>query len=359
MALLHLVTHWARARGVPLHVLTVDHGLRSESAGEADFVHGVSRDLGWPCDVLAWQGGVASARHARAGRHHLVASACRQAGISHLLIGHTLDDQVETFVMRARRGSGWYGLGGMDRLSPSPAWPEGEGLTLVRPLLAESRPGLRDWLADEGLAWVDDPTNLDTAYERVRARQMLAGAPDVHGRIAALTGRLGILRRAESLAMADIIEKRVTCHGDASLDFDPDGLPEERAVRVLGWLVQAVTGRAAVPREAMLRAAWQELACGGQNSRTLAGAWLVAGQGGRLSLYRDPGAIEAGSLYAHFDNRFARVAAGGPIVPRDGRAALGLPPAGSGPWRALVRPRLAHLCSLWRQLPKLSHLSGG
>ncbi|MEM1150896.1 MAG: tRNA lysidine(34) synthetase TilS [Pseudomonadota bacterium] len=357
VALLNSVTPWARARGAHLQILTVDHGLRPESSSEADAVEGASAVLNWPCKRLMWRQGAPAARRARVGRHSLLATACQEMGIEHLLLGHTLDDQLETVLIRARQGSGWYGLGGMDRLSPSPVWPAGEGLTLVRPLLDERRDALRAWLTDAGVRWIEDPTNEDAAYERVRVRRMLERAPGLRSRIAACLTHLSALRRAENLAMAASLETRVTAYPDASIDFDIDGLSEDRATRLLGWLVQAVAGAASMPRETVVRAALRSLSSGEAEARTLAGAWMVRGLNKTLSLYRDPGSIEtAQSGTALFDARFARAPAGEAIQPRDRRAKRASPPAESGVWREMIGPRLAHLCSLWRHLPKLSHL---
>jgi len=148
MALLTLAEGWARVRRSGLLALTVDHGLRQGSAREAAAVAAHCRARGIDHRTLSWQAGPATrtpARDRRAvqatarqARHALLAGALRAAGGKWLLMGHTGDDQIETFLMRARQGSGWYGLGGMDPVSVSPAWPEGRGVFLVRPLLGET-----------------------------------------------------------------------------------------------------------------------------------------------------------------------------------------------------------------------------
>ncbi|MEO0818270.1 MAG: tRNA lysidine(34) synthetase TilS [Pseudomonadota bacterium] len=360
VALLRLASDWARSNGKNLHVLTVDHGLRTASAVEASFVEGLADKLGWPSDILVWPGGQPSAWRARKGRHDLLARACQDRGIQHLMLGHTLDDQVETFLMRARQGSGWYGLGGIDRLSSSPSWPDGMDLTLVRPLLAEHRSDLRDLLTRLGQDWVDDPTNEDEAYERVRMRNLMAARPDTRRRIEGLLPRLAALRQSEQWALADAIGMRVTCYPDGSLDFDPAGLTVERAVRVLGWLVQTAAGGAVMPRETVLRRAFDAIVTGVAEARTLAGAWLVANPESTIAIYRDEGSMANPCRRdGHFDGRFARAGAGEPILPRDWRAAKTLPADAGHKWRALTGPRLAHLCSIWRRLPKLSQVSRG
>jgi len=358
LALLLMASEWAVGRGLKLHVFTVDHGLRPESPAETRFVAASSARLGWPCDVLMAGPCTPSARRARKARHTILAESCARKGLGHLLLGHTHDDQVETFLMRAGRGSGWYGLGAMDRLSPSPAWPEGRGLTLVRPLLGEQRQVLRDWLVSRGQDWIDDPTNDNQDYERVRLRKLLREEPLIYGRISRMLPRLAILRQAEQAQLVRAIDSRVTFYPDASLDFDPTGLNEERALRILGWLVQAVAGKAQMPRGSMLAKALHGLVSGADTSRTVGGAWLVAKPGGLVSIYRDRGRMVKRAWFQPvFDGRLQVRCEGEETVARDWRAARGLPFGEVEKWTSLVEPRLRHVCSIWGQLPSLSQVS--
>lgn len=64
-------------------------------------------------------------------------------------------------------------LGRLRDWSPSPAWPEGRGLMLLRPMLDVGRAELRDWLTEQGLGWIDDPSNEDLRFARSRARASL------------------------------------------------------------------------------------------------------------------------------------------------------------------------------------------
>jgi tRNA(Ile)-lysidine synthase len=84
-----------------------------------------------------------------------------------VLTAHTQDDQAETVVMRLARGSGVDGLSAMETGTVR------DGVTLVRPLLPVSRERLRDTLRQAGMTWIDDPTNENTAHERVRVRKAL------------------------------------------------------------------------------------------------------------------------------------------------------------------------------------------
>lgn len=95
-------------------------------------------------------------------------------GVDRIALGHTRDDRLETFLMRARQGSGWYGLAGLMPDGFSPVWPEGRSLPIVRPLLAFGREELRDELRTRGIAWIEDPSNDSARFERVRMRRLLA-----------------------------------------------------------------------------------------------------------------------------------------------------------------------------------------
>ncbi|MCA0044033.1 tRNA lysidine(34) synthetase TilS [Celeribacter litoreus] len=170
MALLHLMAEWASEEGVRLKVVTVNHGLRSEAAEEARFVAEVSKRLQLQHTTLNWTGYTGSGNlqdAARRARYRLMADWAKAEGISTIALAHTADDQAETFFMRLARASGIDGLTGMQRRRSA------EGITWVRPLLLQERAELRDYLRDIREPWVDDPTNDDEAYERVRVRKAM------------------------------------------------------------------------------------------------------------------------------------------------------------------------------------------
>nr|WP_312736753.1 tRNA lysidine(34) synthetase TilS [Brevundimonas sp.] len=173
VALLHLAADWARARGRPLLALTVDHGLNPDSARWTAEAAEAARAAGADWRGLTWDGdkpatGLTAA--ARAARHRLIGEAAREAGARVILMAHTADDAAEADWMRARGAT----LGRVREWSPSPAWPEGRGVMLLRPLLEERRATLRRWLNGRGLSWIEDPANADPRFGRSRARQALA-----------------------------------------------------------------------------------------------------------------------------------------------------------------------------------------
>ena len=179
IALLQLAADWAAGAGRPLLVLTVDHRLHPDSARWAGVVEVQARALGLPCRVLPWtaakpETGLPAA--ARRARHKLLATAARQEGARVILFGHTLDDHRENQLIRLDATP----MGRLWTWSPSPVWPEGRGVYILRPLLSLRRESLRGWLQSPGASWIEDPGNADLRFSRARARAKLAawGRPD-------------------------------------------------------------------------------------------------------------------------------------------------------------------------------------
>jgi tRNA(Ile)-lysidine synthase len=250
-ALLHLARDWAAARGRTLRVLTIDHRLRPEAADEAASIATLCHTLGLEHQTLAWNAPVPRQAAARRARHALLATALRAAGGQLLLTGHTADDQAETVLMRARQGSGWYGLAGMRRLSLSPVWPEGDGIWIARPLLGETRAALRSFLTGQGADWIDDPSNANAAFERVRVRRRL-GSPGTAARVLACQKGFARLRAVEDAFLARCMGTQVSALPDGSVVTRLAGLPPERAARALGVLIQCTGGRETPPRSESL-----------------------------------------------------------------------------------------------------------
>jgi tRNA(Ile)-lysidine synthase len=175
MALMTLACDWAKARGRKVLALSVDHGLQAEGAAWSRFALEAAAGLGARTRLLTWEGGKPTTglpAAARAARHALLAEAAREAGAGVILLAHTADDIAEAAVMRAEGSN----LGDLRDWSPSPAWPEGRDVFLLRPLLGARRAELRAFLRGRGLGWIEDPANADTKYARSRARAALASA---------------------------------------------------------------------------------------------------------------------------------------------------------------------------------------
>jgi tRNA(Ile)-lysidine synthase len=170
MVLTSMLSRWAQSEGCPtIHALTVDHGLRAESATEAEQVGQWVKD--WPHvthHILRWESDKPDARimeEARRARYDLMRDYCRKNGIRHLFVAHHQDDQAETFLIRLAGGSGLDGLAGMRSVQEL-----GPDFSLVRPFLGFSKERLIATCATHSIPYVDDPSNQKTDYLRPRLR---------------------------------------------------------------------------------------------------------------------------------------------------------------------------------------------
>ena len=170
IALLQVLARQARSRSWTLTVAHLDHGMRDDSAADRAFVETAAGALGLP--VVADRRSVARLRRrdespeeaARRVRRAFLLESATALGCEAVALGHTLDDQAETILMRLIRGAGPRALAGMAAQGPGP---------LVRPLLQLERTALRTMLQRRGWEYRDDPTNAEQRFDRNRLRQRL------------------------------------------------------------------------------------------------------------------------------------------------------------------------------------------
>lgn len=168
-ALTLIAADWARENGRRLIVLTVDHQLRPESRDWTRACAALAARLDLEFHALDWMGdkpahGLPAA--ARTARHRLLAAAARDLGARVTLLGHTASDLDEAAAMRLEGST----TPSPREWSPSPVWPEGREVFLLRPMLALARAEIREWLNAQGQTWIEDPSNSDLRFARARAR---------------------------------------------------------------------------------------------------------------------------------------------------------------------------------------------
>lgn len=285
IAMLHL----AAKAGLRVHAVTVDHGLRPQAADEAAGVGRICAGIGVPHKTLHWHwdgtGNLQDA--ARRGRRTLMADWALRQGLTTVALAHTRDDVAETFLMRLSRGAGVDGLAAM-----ASDW-HANGVRWLRPLLAVSRADLRDWLVAQGLPWVEDPSNDNPRFDRVRARRALALlAPtgiNAEG-LAAVAGHLAEARMALE-AVADAAMVRVVQDRVAGLVLDRDALAGEAAEiqrRVLVKVILTVAPAGYAPRGHAVQMLLGRLLAG--RDGVLAGC-RFQGIKGRLWAFREARAV--------------------------------------------------------------------
>ena len=175
MGLLALAAQAKQIKDAPnFTVLTVNHGLRDAATAEAAQVAAQCEKLNLPhvtlmADSKLGMGDVQ--QQARKMRYRLMAAWCSAHGAQALVVAHHRDDQAETVLMRMARGSGVNGLAGM--AARQVLQTETTPLLLLRPLLNYGGAELKALAQAAGLPIVEDPSNHDPQFERVRWRRLL------------------------------------------------------------------------------------------------------------------------------------------------------------------------------------------
>lgn len=285
MALLHLTLAWAAASKCHVSALVVDHQLRAGSSDEASAVAGRAEAAGATSTILRWDGPHPSAgiqEAARDARYSLMIAWCRGQGVGDLLVGHQMEDQAATVLMRIQRGSGVDGLAAMAAVTPR------DGIRVHRPMLKLRREELRTWLQHRGIEWVEDPTNSVERYERNRLDDFLGrerGDDDLVEKLSLLAQRQASASDAlEQMAQQLWQKHRSTRAGrtvfPASAFHDS---PAEIRLRLLRLGMQEVT--AEWPRRAAAEALLQAL---GNSGKANAGGVLVRLTPASLEFTREP-----------------------------------------------------------------------
>ncbi|WP_299943692.1 tRNA lysidine(34) synthetase TilS [uncultured Ruegeria sp.] len=249
-ALMRLLADIAQQEQIELFAATVDHGLRSESASEALTVAALAQHWGIPHETLKWQGWDRKGNlqdQARRARYRLLAEWAETNALQAIALGHTADDQAETVLMRLGRAAGVSGLSAMSGIRA-----EG-GITLLRPLLAVTRSRLRDYLTAQSVSWIDDPSNQDQRFDRIKARQALSGLDQIGitpQTLARVAENMGQAREA----LAQFTQESALRHlkaidGDLCVDREGFGtLPEEIRRRLVVASVSWIAGGEYPPR---------------------------------------------------------------------------------------------------------------
>lgn len=270
IALMILSAAWARAydRPQPI-VLTVDHGLRAAAAEEAQQVTEWATAHGLRSQILRWTNSKSERNvqsTAREARFRLLGCYCLDHKIRSLALAHTQDDQAETVLLRLARGSGVDGLSSMRAVGTLPLTdPQFAAIRLLRPLLSITRGTLRATLEIAGQQWLEDPSNEDPRFARVRMRKAIALLskeainPARLAKTAALMDRARLALDHGALALRQRIV-RFDNSGYAELNAAPLlDAPTELGLRVLADVLQNVGGSAYRPRLSRLERLYNAL----------------------------------------------------------------------------------------------------
>ena len=305
MALLYLMHEWASQNHQKLYVATVDHGLRKESASEAKIVETECKKLNIECKILKWNGWNKVGNlldAARNARNELIGEWADELRLNSVATGHTADDQAETFLLRLARGSGVDGLSGMAPFGYKKA------MLWFRPILAYRRSDLRAFLSYKGIKWVDDPSNEDTRFERIKMRQaqnMLDNLGLTVDRLVETADKMATARSALELLTKRCAENvtSLTILGTVKLDVKAFSLlPLELRYRLIAHVLKWVSGSKYRPRFNSLIESSNRLSIG--KDHTLMGCHIIS-DGIFAEVCREVSKIESIKDFSKpFDNKW-------------------------------------------------------
>lgn len=353
-ALALLAAEWVRARGGTLAALTVDHGLRPESAEEARQVAARMAAAGIDGCVLGvgervTRGRPGSQAAARELRYEALLSWCRRHGVRYLLLGHHRRDQAETVLMRLLHGSGLDGLAGMA------SRVERADVHLLRPLLAIPPDRLRAFLLARGQSWISDPSNASPAFERNRLRgasAALGPAGLAEGALLRLAAAAGVGRRAFATYLASWLADGCRLHPAGWARLDADVLAAagpDLAAAMLGRVIATVGGRPWPPGAEESARLARALRTAGPGPVGSLGGCVVARTRDGILCYRELRNLPPARPLASPDED-TLTTPGGEVALWDGRFRVRWRLAPPAPWRSLqLRPLGADGWRQWRE----------
>lgn len=273
MALVLAAQQWAVPRRGRVAALTINHGLRPDAEAEADQVRAWLGSLDIEHHVLTWTNPMPSAAgvqaRARMARYDLIEDWCRARGILHVLLGHHVGDQAETIAMRRARQSSGRGLAGMALAS------ERAGVRLIRPFLSTEPGLLRERLRTAGQAWIEDPSNNDPRFERVRVRHSLDGR---NGSEIDLGINAGVHRIRIDENAAHLMAGGVRSYPSGFLTLERKvfaSVPEDAQQDILARMVQVVSGAPYRPRHDRVARLVAKLLAADASDATLGGCRVL------------------------------------------------------------------------------------
>ncbi|MCX7561130.1 tRNA lysidine(34) synthetase TilS [Sulfitobacter sp. F26204] len=290
MALLKLLQAFCKTESISLRAVTVDHGLRPEAADEAAFVSRYCASIGVPHDTLVWgkwAGAGNLQNSARLARYEHMADWAKRHGITTIATGHTVDDQAETVLMRLARRSGVDGLSAIQHRVLR------HGVTWVRPLLKARREILRAYLREGAVRWINDPSNENEVFDRIKARKVLE-----------LLNPLGIDAEALGEVAENMAEARKSLEwqtflaakhvvsvqagavvlAEVGFRLQPAEIRRRLMIKAINW----ITGRVYAPRRGALANVFTALETG---QAATVGGCHIRRIGGRIWIFREYNAV--------------------------------------------------------------------
>ncbi len=224
--LLDILADIKEIMGYSLNAVYIDHGIRpqSEMIFECSHIEKYSKSF-FPVSVHirhippgkitheASESGRSVEDLAREYRYRIIEDLKVELGASHVATGHTLDDQIETLIMRFFQGSGIHGLSGIPEVRDG----------FIRPLISVEKKEILKYLNNNKIPYVTDQTNLSTIYLRNKVRHTLLPVikevfPGYRRSLSSFAGKMEAVRSVleKSVPPLDI---RLDGNGDASFSY--------------------------------------------------------------------------------------------------------------------------------------------
>ena len=291
IGMLVLASEWAIINKKKIYVVTVNHNLRKEAKEEVIFTREFTKKLGFSHSTLDWKkplkiGNLQS--QASLARKKLISNWAKENNIKTVLLAHTIDDQVETILMRFSRGSGVDGLIGMKKLV------EIHGIFWVRPLLTITRSNLRKFLKLKKINWVEDPSNKDRKYLRVKFRNVISQLGEIGINTNLVVNTSVRMENAKKVLNDVAVEAfnnfvKLKKWGDIEISKDIFNLcREDTFLRTLAGIIKGISGSIYRPRYKELINFVEDLNNKNFKARTLSGVLARAISQNKVVLRREP-----------------------------------------------------------------------
>ncbi|MCC9599903.1 tRNA lysidine(34) synthetase TilS [Stieleria sp. JC731] len=272
-----------------------NHALRgSQSEGDHEFVVNLAGQLGVQVVTRRGSGNRSDEDYARRQRYGFFREVLQQHGARYLMLGHNLEDNVETVLFRLMRGTGPAGLAGIAPFREFSSDEDGRDFVIARPMLSLSRELIRQGMRSEGYAWRDDASNESDQYSRNWIRnellpKMAEQFPDV---TQGITRAIASQRQwAETIGRLadDWLDKNLVSDEPLVLRRSDELEKQDAAVTVEALRVCFQKNQ--LPLRSMSQLHWQrllELICGsGSGSIHLPGAIVAVRESATIRIYRD------------------------------------------------------------------------
>ena len=312
IALFHIITEWESENKPEILVASVDHGLRSESKAEVEFVKKICEMKRVKHFALTPTINISEARgnlqdNARSARYQLLRNWAISNELQCILVGHTLDDQEENLLIRFLRGSGVDGLASMENMVVR------NEILWIRPLLKYRKEELRNYLRNNNYSWIDDRSNYDDKYQRVKVRKLLTQLKS-NGLIAP-----NFVKTADHMLRASKLSKEIAKNNSKILlSFNDVGqitfevekfsqLFEDTQFRILSGIISWFSGKFYKPRFSHLKNMHNKILHDKLTGATLGGT-VFKKENGTITVTRELASIEENYLVKDekfiWDNRW-------------------------------------------------------